>query len=49
MFLKCKSIYILKAYSVPYILRCNTNVKKISADKIKVTKNTFFFLSRAPT
>ena len=42
-------VYILKNYSIHYTLTLNTNVKKFPSDKINVTKNAFFFLSRAPT
>ena len=42
----CKSIYLLKIYLIHYILQKNANVKKIPSDKINVTKNALFFLSR---
>ena len=47
----CKSIYILKNYSIHYILRTNrNNNKNIPSDKINVAKNIlFFFLSWAST
>ena len=35
-------IYILKAYSIHYTYRENTNVKKISSDKINLTKTPSF-------
>ena len=35
-------IYILKAYSIHYTYRENTNVKKISSDKINLTKTSSF-------
>ena len=42
-------MYILKVYSIHYTLRSNKNVQKNPSDKINVTKNALFFLSRAPT
>ena len=51
-FLICQSIYILKVYAIHWEnkLRKNTQVlKKTLSDKIDVTKNALFFLSRAPT
>ena len=42
-------MYILKVYSIHYTLRSNTNVKKISLDKIKSTKNVLFFLLQTLT
>ena len=44
-----KCVNILKVYSIHNTLRQNTNVKKIPSDKTNGTKNTFFFLWRAPT
>ena len=41
-------MYILKVYSIHYILRENTNVKK-NSDKRRGTKNALFFLSQALT
>ena len=41
--MKSKSIYILKAYSINYILRKNTILKAFPLDKINGTKNAFFF------
>ena len=48
-FLIRESINILKVYSIHYTLRYNTNVKKFCSNKINVTKNALFFLSRVPT
>ena len=42
-------MHILKVYSIYYILRSNTNVKKIHSDKIGGAKNAVFFLSQALT
>ena len=50
MFLICKSMYILKVYSIHYRLRSNTNVKHLlSFFRQNDTKNVLLFLSRAPT
>ena len=48
-FLICKTMSILKVYSIHYILRYNTNVKKFPSDNINGTKNILFFLSRTTT
>ena len=48
-FLIGKSIYILKVYSIDYILTQNTNVKETSFTQYKRYKKPFFFLSGAPT
>ena len=45
----CKSIYILKFYSILHALRSNPNAKKFPWNKIKVRKNAIFFLLRAST
>ena len=42
-FLICKSIYILKVYSIHYTLRYNRNVENFCSNKINVTKMHFFF------
>ena len=42
-------MYILKVYSIHYALRWNTNLKNFALDKMNVTKNALFFLSRVPT
>ena len=39
----CKSVYVLKVYSIHYTMRQNTNVKKIPLVKINGTKNVFVF------
>ena len=48
-FLICKSMYILKVYSIHNTLRGNTNIKKISFEQINGTKYALFFLSRVST
>ena len=45
-FLMCKSIYILKVYSIHYTLRLNTNV---SFGQNRRYKKSLFFLLQAPT
>ena len=45
----CLFMSILKVYSIHYILRYNTNVKKFPSDNINGTKNILFFLSRTTT
>ena len=47
IFLICKSMYILKVYSIHCILRQNTTLKKISFGQNKRYKKCPFFLSRA--
>ena len=47
-FLICKSMYILKVYWVHYTWHKSNILKKFPSEKINVTKNIIFFLSRAP-
>ena len=51
MISKCIYIYILKVYFMHYIIHWGKTQmsKKIPSDKMNVTKNAVFFLSRAPT
>ena len=47
-FLMCKSMCILKLYSIYYTLRWNKTLRKISFGQNKLYKKCSFFLSQAP-